>query len=118
MIQEQSGPAGAAEYPARVPVQAGVPSGPEQELPLPGSLKLGFGIDPGAVRNGRLVAPGSSPTWYWPPVIFDLASGKSAGIPLDYTGDFHHLSWTADNKVVAFAMGFRSSMWRFTPEKL
>jgi hypothetical protein len=95
----------------RVPLKAGVPSGPEQEIPLAGPLKLGYGIDPGAVRNGRLVAPGSTPTCYWPPAIFDLATGKSARIPLDYTSDFHHLSWTADG------MGFRSSMWKFTPEK-
>ena len=101
----------------RVPLKAGVFSGPEQEIPLAGPLKLGYGIDPGAVRNGRLVAPGSTPTCYWPPAIFDLATGKSARIPLDYTTDFHHLSWTADGKVLAFAMGFRSSMWKFTPEK-
>ena len=77
----------------RVPLKAGVPSGPEQEIPLAGPLKLGFGIDPGAVRNGRLVAPGSTPTCYWPPAIFDLATGKSERIPLDYTAvDFHHLA--------------------------
>jgi len=53
----------------RVPLQAGIPSGPEQEIPLAGPLKLGYGIDPGAVRNGRLVAPGSTQTCYWPPAI-------------------------------------------------
>jgi len=101
----------------RVPLQDGMPSGPEQEVPLAGPFKLGFGIDPGAVRNGRLVAPGSTPTWYWPPTIFDLATGKSARIPLDYTNDFHYMSWTSDGRIVAFAMGWRSSMWKFQPEK-
>ena len=101
----------------RVPLQAGMPSGPEHELPLAGPLKLGFGINPWAVRNGRLVAPGSTPTWYWPPAIFDLATGKSARIPLDYNNDFHYMSWSSDGSIVAFAMGWRSSMWKFKPEK-
>jgi hypothetical protein len=101
----------------RVPLKAGLPSGPEREIPLAGPLKLGFGIDPGAVRDGRLVAPGTAPYWYWPPAIFDLATGKSRRIPLDYINDFQHMSWTADGKVIAAAWGWRSSMWKFTPEK-
>jgi hypothetical protein len=66
-------------------------------------LTLAYAIDNEGVRNGRLVAPGTSPTWYWPPTIFDLATGKSARIPLDYVSDFHHMSWTPDGKVMASA---------------
>lgn len=71
-------------------------------------------IDNGGVRNGRLLAPGSSPTWYWPPAIFDLATGKSTRIPLAYVSDFHHMSWTPDGKVMACALVWRSNMWKFT----
>ena len=94
----------------RVPLNGGV----EQELRVPGPVTLGYMIDNQGVRNGRLVAPGSGPTWYWPPAIFDLTTGKSARIPLDYVSDFHHMSWTPDGKVMASALAWRSNMWKFT----
>jgi len=94
----------------RVPLQGGA----EQEVPVPGPLTLGYAIDNEGVRNGRLVAPGGSGTWYWPPAIFDLASEKSARIPLEYVSDFHHMSWTPDGKVMACGLAWRSNMWKFT----
>jgi eukaryotic-like serine/threonine-protein kinase len=94
----------------RVPLNGG----PAQEIRVPGPLTLGYMIDSDSVRNGRLLAPGSGPTWYWPPAIFDLATGKSARIPLEYVSDFHHMSWTPDGKVIACALVWRSNMWKFT----
>ena len=94
----------------RVPLHGG----PEKEIPALGPLQLAIAIDNGGVRNGQLLAPGSGPYWYWPPAIFDLATGKSARIPLEYVSDFHHMSWTPDGKVIASALGWRSSMWKFT----
>jgi eukaryotic-like serine/threonine-protein kinase len=94
----------------RVPLDGGA----EQEIRVPGPLTLGYMIDNDGVRNGRLLAPGSGPTWYWPPTIFDLATGKSARIPLEYVSDFHHMSWTPDGKVMACALVWRSNMWKFT----
>jgi serine/threonine protein kinase len=88
--------------------------GPEQEIA--GSFHLGGVVDPGAIRNGRMVSPLAGPYWYWPPGIFDLATGRSERIPLDYTEDFHHMAWTPDGKVMAVAVGFRGSIWKFTPE--
>jgi WD40 repeat protein len=89
--------------------------GPEQEIPA--TFRVGGIVDPGSIRNGRLVAPLASPYWYWPPGIFDLAKGTSERIPLDYTEDFHHLTWTPDGKVMAVAAGFRGSIWKFTPDR-
>jgi len=94
----------------RVPLNGGA----EQEIPVPGPLTLGYVIDNAGVRNGRLLAPGSGPTWYWPPAMFDLATGKSTRIPLEYVSDFHHMSWTPDGKVMACALLWRSNMWKFT----
>jgi sugar lactone lactonase YvrE len=88
--------------------------GPEQEISAVSPLGLAYGIDNESVRNGRLLAPESSPTWYWPPAIFDLANGKSVRIPIDYVSDFHHMSWTPDGKVMACALAWRSNMWKFT----
>jgi serine/threonine protein kinase len=88
--------------------------GPEQEIA--GSFHLGGIVDPGSIRNGRMVSPLAGPYWYWPPGIFDLATGRSERIPLDYTEDFHHMAWAPDGKVMAVAVGFRGSIWKFTPE--
>jgi len=88
--------------------------GPEQEIA--GSFRLGYGLDPGSIHNGRLVSPLAGPYWYWPPGIFNLATGASERIPLDYAQDFHHMAWAPDGKVMAVAVGFRGSIWKFTPE--
>ena len=95
-------------------IRVALNGGAEQEIHVPGPLTLGYMIDNEGIRNGRLVAPGSGPTWYWPPVIFDLATGKSARVPLEYVSDFHHMSWTADGKVMAAALAWRSNLWKFT----
>ena len=94
----------------RVPLNGGA----EQEIRVPGPLTLAYMIDNEGVRNGRLLAPGSGPTWYWPPVLFDLATGKSTRIPLAYASDFHHISWTPDGKVMACALLWRSNLWKFS----
>ena len=88
--------------------------GPEQEIA--GSFRVGGNVDPGSIRNGRLVSSLAGPYWYWPPGIFDLATGKSARIPLDYKEDFHHMIWTPDGKVMAVTLGYRGTIWKFTPE--
>ncbi|HKM89134.1 MAG TPA: protein kinase [Candidatus Acidoferrales bacterium] len=90
--------------------------GPDQEIRVPGPLQFAYAIDNDGVRNGRLLAPESSPYWYWPPAIFDLTTGKSRTIPLEYVSDFHHMSWTPDGKVIACALAWRSTMWKFTRE--
>ena len=81
------------------------------------SFSVGGVIDPGSIRNGRLVSALAGPYWYWPPGIFDLSKGTSERIPLDYAQDFHHMAWTPDGKVMAVTVGFRGSIWKFTPER-
>ena len=95
----------------RVPLDGG----PEHEIA--GTFHLGNSIDPGSIRDGKLVAPIGSPYWYAPPGIVDLATGQSARIPLDYTGDFHHMAWTADGRVMGVAAGWRATVWKFTAGK-
>jgi len=91
--------------------------GRESEIALTGSYRLGFGSGstPGAVRNGLLASGLASPLWYNPPGIFDLATGKSQRIRLDYTGDFWRMSWTPDGKIIGEASGWNSTLWKFTP---
>jgi hypothetical protein len=94
----------------RVPLNGG----PEQEIA--GPFHLAYYIDAGSIRNGKLVAPMGAPTWYWPPGIFDLATGKSARIPLDYVSDFHHMTWTPDGGIIALTDDWRANIWKFTPQ--
>jgi hypothetical protein len=96
----------------RVPLNGGA----QQDIPLPGPLRLGYVIDNLGIRNGLLVAPASGPTWYWPPAIFDLGTGKSKRIPIELVIDFHHMAWTPDGKVIGGAQYWRSNMWKFTQQ--
>jgi len=97
----------------RVPLDGGA----AHEIPINGSVKPGYRIDNGSLQNGRLVAPGSAPTWYWAPIIFDLTTGKTTRIPLDFVSDFHSMSWTADSHIIAATMDWQSTFWKFTPER-
>ncbi len=94
----------------RVPLNGG----PQQEIV--GPFHLGYYIDAGSIRNGKLVAPMGAPTWYWPPGIFDLAAGKSARIPLDYVSDFHHMTWTPDGRIIGLTDDWKANIWKFTPQ--
>jgi len=94
----------------RVPLNGG----PEQEIV--GPFHLGYYIDARSIRNGKLVAPMGAPTWYWPPGIFDLATGKSARIPLDYVSDFHHMTWTPDGRIIGLTDDWKANIWKFTPQ--
>jgi serine/threonine protein kinase len=94
----------------RVPLSGG----PEQEIV--GPFHLGYYIDAGSIRNGKLVAPMGAPTWYWPPGIFDLATGKSARIPLDYVSDFHHMTGTPDGRIIGLTDDWKANIWRLTPQ--
>jgi serine/threonine protein kinase len=94
----------------RVPLNGG----PEQEIA--GPFHLGYYIDAGSIWNGKLVAPMGSPTWYWPPGVFDLATGKSARIPLDYVSDFHRMTWTPDGRIIGLTDDWKANIWKFTPQ--
>ncbi|HEV2424846.1 MAG TPA: protein kinase [Terriglobia bacterium] len=95
----------------RVPFKGG----PEQEIA--GPFPLAYSIDSNSIRNGKLVAPMSGPRWFWRPGIFDLATGKSASIPLDYPNeDFQHMAWTPDGRIMAVADSWSGSIWKFTPQ--
>jgi len=94
----------------RVPLNGG----PEQEIA--GPFHLAYYIDAGSIRNGNLVAPMGAPTWYWPPGIFDLTTGKSARIPLDYVSDFHHVTWTPDGRIIGLTEDWKANIWKFTPQ--
>ncbi|HTX40106.1 MAG TPA: protein kinase [Bryobacteraceae bacterium] len=91
-----------------------IPLGGGPEQTIAGSFHLGLGIDPGSIAGGKLVAPMASPYWFDPPGLFDLATGESTRVPLDYRGDFHHMAWTPDGNIMAVAAGWRATLWKFS----
>jgi predicted Ser/Thr protein kinase/WD40 repeat protein len=90
---------------------------PEQEIHLTGGIRPAGVLGPNAIgRDGRIVTPVGSATWYWPLGILDPLSGQFAHIPVDRILDYHVAGWTPDGKVMALGLDLRGKMWKFTPD--
>lgn len=61
-----------------------------------------------------VVAPLDS--WFWTGAILDPKTG-SMEVIRDPLVDMYSAGWDAEGRFVASAMFFRSSIWRFRPEK-
>jgi len=76
-------------------------------------------LSPSAVApDGRIavrVVPKDS--WFWPTAILDPRRGVLSPIPGVREIDMLSAAWTSDGRVVAFAVPFRSSLWRFQPAR-
>ena len=92
--------------------------GPESEIvvrgdlrPAPGSLMAPNAIGP----DGRIALTVVSPaSWYWPVAILDPRTGRLEVVPpgLDY--DMYG-GWDSHGRVVYYAQGQESHLWRFRP---
>jgi serine/threonine protein kinase len=97
----------------RVPLNGG----PDQEVLRPVGLRPAPSLTSNAVgQDGRILTPLGSRSWYWLPGVIDPATGVVTRIPVDYLSDYHALAWAPDGRVIGMALGFRSMMWKFTPE--
>ena len=97
----------------RVPVNGG----PEQEIRLTGRLRPAPQSNPGAIsKDGRILVPLGTPTWYQPPGLLDPATGRLTAIKTDYITDVHSIGWTPDGQVMALGFDMRSALWKFQPE--
>jgi WD40 repeat protein len=74
---------------------------------------------PGALdANGRLlVSLNPVDSWFNPPGILDLATGKITRVPTDGVSDHHYFAWAPDGKILTQSVGMRASIWKFTPER-
>jgi hypothetical protein len=95
--------------------------GPEREIPLQGPFRPSA-IDPlnshSLSHDGRLLsALVLTDSWFYPPGVVDLATGRMTQIRVDHPGDYHFALWTADGQVIAGANDWRSTLWRFQPDK-
>ncbi len=97
----------------RVPLNGG----PEQDIIYNGELRPAYFLGPNAIgRDGRIVMPLGSSTWYWPLGVLDASSGRFTRILADRILDYHGAGWTPDGKVIALGLGTRSRLWKFTRE--
>src|SRR5262249_7931654 len=88
--------------------------GAEREITLNGSFFLADdNLRAGALgRDGRLLVELVSPdSYFFPPGIVDLATGRVTRIPTDRSGDHHFISWDTDGQVIAMANDVRSGIW-------
>jgi hypothetical protein len=93
--------------------------GTEVEIPIRSALRLvAQPLAPGSVgRDGRILVPAASQdSWFWQAAVLDPKTGRLEKIPIQGQADFHFLTWGSDGRVVGFALGVRSTLWRFRPE--
>ena len=98
----------------RVPLDGG----PEREIPIDHSVFLYASplyLTPGAVdAHGRLlVSLSPHDSWFNPPGILDLATGKITVVPTDGLSDHHSFVWTPDGQILTQAIGLRAAIWHF-----
>ena len=92
--------------------------GAEQEILPDGSIPFDpWPLSPAALStDGRLLLPlQPKDSWFNPPGILDLATGRVTRLPSDEVSDYHSMAWTPDGQIVALHVGLRSTLWRFQP---
>jgi eukaryotic-like serine/threonine-protein kinase len=92
--------------------------GPEHEIPLDQSVRLAGSIlsSSGLSADGRLLAPlAPRDSWFNPPGVLDIATGRVTRIPSDNQNDYRSMGWTRDGQVIALRNGLRATLWKFQP---
>ena len=101
-------------------VRVSLEGGPDEPiLAQPGTRFVQLPLGPSSVApDGRILLPISvNDSWFWPPAIFNPATGTVQRIPVTYTGDLFFPSWTSDGKIIAAGYPYMSSIWRFRPSQ-
>jgi hypothetical protein len=91
---------------------------PEREIPLDQSVRLaGSPLSAsGLSADGRLLVPlAPRDSWFNPPGVIDIATGRITRIPSDNQNDYRSMGWTRDGQVIALRNGLRATLWKFQP---
>jgi hypothetical protein len=93
--------------------------GQEHEIPVVGNNRVAPPpLHPNAVSpDGRILVRVAGEFWYWPAGILNPQTGRLDVVSIGRPGDFMNTGWTEDGKIVGLAGTFRSTLWRFRPEK-
>jgi hypothetical protein len=54
-------------------------------------------------------------SWFNPPALLDMSSGRVTRLLNNGITDYHSLAWMPDGKIVATQLGARATIWKFTP---
>jgi hypothetical protein len=66
--------------------------------------------------DGRLLAPlAPRDSWFNPPDVIDIATGRITRIPVDNQSDYSSIGWARDGQVIALMNGLRATLWKFQP---
>ena len=90
---------------------------PEAEIEIRSDLRLAPAfMAPDAIGpDGRVALTVISPaSWYWPTAILDPRTGKLEILPPGLAYDMYG-GWDAQGRIVYYAQGQESSLWRFRP---
>jgi predicted Ser/Thr protein kinase len=92
--------------------------GAERQIPMDSAAPL-FEIffSPGTIHpDGRmLVSLNPTDSWFNPPALLDMSSGRVTRLLNNGLTDYHSLAWMPDGKIVATQLGARATIWKFTP---
>jgi serine/threonine protein kinase len=91
----------------------------EQRIERPPKFRLTSApLAPNAVApDGRVVADVAPfDSWFWPAAVIDPDTGETK-LATDLLADMYSPGWDQEGRLVTSAMFFRSSIWRFRPEK-
>ena len=55
-------------------------------------------------------------SWFNPPALLDMGSGRVTRLMNNSLNDYHSLAWMPDGQIVATQQGMRATIWKFTPE--
>ena len=99
----------------RVPLDGGT----EQEIQVNGPIPIqNANLAPNSLSSdGRLLVSLTPPdSWFNPPGLLDIATGRLTRLSADDVSDYHSFAWLSDGQVVMMHLGLDATLWRFQPE--
>jgi hypothetical protein len=92
--------------------------GSERQIPIDSAAPLlDLFVSPGTIHpDGRmLVSLTPTDSWFNPPALLDMASGRVTRLLNNGLNDYGALAWMPDGQIVATQQGLRATIWKFTP---
>jgi hypothetical protein len=92
--------------------------GAEQQIPMDNAAPLlDLFVSPGTIHpDGRMLISLTPPdSWFNPPALLDVASGRVTRLLNNGLNDYHSLAWMPDGQIVATEQGMRATIWKFMP---